>query len=91
MGAKDIRKGSVLLSLDTYLPNNLFLTMMLYILLKVFSFFFQDNTVLHVNTHKCMTVSLDGQKLLMEKCTGIDRQTWEWKRKSPNGIIRANG
>ncbi|WAQ94377.1 GALT5-like protein [Mya arenaria] len=41
-----------------------------------------DNTVIHVNTNKCMTVSLDGQKLQMEKCTGIDRQLWTWKRKS---------
>ncbi|XP_052797726.1 polypeptide N-acetylgalactosaminyltransferase 5-like isoform X2 [Mya arenaria] len=42
----------------------------------------EDNTVIHVNTNKCMTVSLDGQKLQMEKCTGIDRQLWTWKRKS---------
>ncbi|KAL4222733.1 N-acetylgalactosaminyltransferase [Mactra antiquata] len=49
----------------------------------------EDNTIIHVNTNKCMTVSLDGQKLLMEKCTGTDRQIWYWKRKSPNGIIRA--
>lgn len=42
----------------------------------------EDNTIIHVNTNKCMTVSLDGQKLLMDKCTGIDRQIWYWKRKS---------
>jgi len=37
-----------------------------------------------------MTVSTDGQTLQMEKCIGIDRQIWTWKRKSPNGIIRAS-
>ncbi|XP_052246169.1 polypeptide N-acetylgalactosaminyltransferase 5-like [Dreissena polymorpha] len=46
----------------------------------------EDNTVLHVNTNKCMTVSLDGQKLLMEKCSGIDRQLWTWKRKEGHSV-----
>jgi hypothetical protein len=57
---------------------------------EILSLYFQDNTIVHVNTNKCMTVSLDGQKLLMEKCTGIDRQIWTWKRKSPSGLIRAD-
>lgn len=48
----------------------------------------EDNTIQHVNTNKCMMVSVDGQKLLMDKCTGIDRQIWTWKRKPANGIIR---
>lgn len=41
----------------------------------------EDNTIYHSNTQKCMEVSLDGQKLLMKTCTGIDRQIWQWKRK----------
>ncbi|XP_071158483.1 polypeptide N-acetylgalactosaminyltransferase 5-like isoform X2 [Mytilus edulis] len=43
--------------------------------------FREDNTIFHSNTQKCMEVSLDGQKLLMKSCTGIDRQLWQWKRK----------
>lgn len=48
----------------------------------------EDNTILHANTQKCMEVSVDGQKLLMRTCSGIDRQLWQWKKKPPNGIIR---
>ncbi|CAL1533307.1 unnamed protein product [Lymnaea stagnalis] len=47
----------------------------------------EDNTLLHVNTQKCAEVSVDGKKLTMKKCTGIDRQLWLWKRKAPSGVI----
>ncbi|XP_061179940.1 polypeptide N-acetylgalactosaminyltransferase 5-like isoform X2 [Saccostrea echinata] len=48
----------------------------------------EDNSIYHANTQKCMEVSVDGQKLTMKTCTGIDRQIWLWKRKSPSGIVR---
>lgn len=48
----------------------------------------EDNTLLHVNTNKCMEVSVDGQKLLMKSCSGIDRQIWKWKRKPADGVVR---
>ncbi|XP_056008170.1 polypeptide N-acetylgalactosaminyltransferase 5-like isoform X1 [Ostrea edulis] len=48
----------------------------------------EDNSIYHANTQKCMEVSVDGQKLTMKTCTGVDRQIWTWKRKSPSGIIR---
>ncbi|XP_046349821.1 polypeptide N-acetylgalactosaminyltransferase 5-like isoform X1 [Haliotis rufescens] len=48
----------------------------------------EDNTILHVNTQKCAEVSIDGKKLQMRPCSGIDRQLWQWKRKAPTGIIR---
>ncbi|CAH1787972.1 unnamed protein product [Owenia fusiformis] len=41
-----------------------------------------DNTIKHVNTNKCMEISIDGQKLSMQPCTGVDRQIWLWKRKA---------
>jgi polypeptide N-acetylgalactosaminyltransferase len=47
-----------------------------------------DNALQHVNTQKCAEVSLDGKKLLMKKCTGVDRQIWQWKRKIPEAMIR---
>lgn len=50
----------------------------------------EDNSIYHANTQKCMETSVDGQKLTMKTCTGIDRQIWTWKRKSPSGIIRNN-
>lgn len=50
----------------------------------------EDNTILHVNTNKCMEVSLDGQKLLMKSCSGIDRQIWKWKRKPADGVQRGS-
>ncbi|KAK6166779.1 hypothetical protein SNE40_023401 [Patella caerulea] len=42
-----------------------------------------DNTLFHVNTQKCAEVSVDGKKLLMKHCTGVDRQLWKWKKKTP--------
>ncbi|PVD30435.1 hypothetical protein C0Q70_09701 [Pomacea canaliculata] len=49
----------------------------------------EDNTLYHVNTQKCAEVSVDGKTLTMKQCTGIDRQLWQWKRKSPSGAIPA--
>ncbi|XP_070210950.1 polypeptide N-acetylgalactosaminyltransferase 5-like [Littorina saxatilis] len=45
----------------------------------------EDNTLYHLNTQKCAEVSIDGKKLSMATCTGIDRQLWQWQRKSPSG------
>ncbi|XP_055872598.1 polypeptide N-acetylgalactosaminyltransferase 5-like isoform X2 [Biomphalaria glabrata] len=45
----------------------------------------EDNTLMHANTHKCAEVSVDGKKLTMRSCTGIDRQIWFWKRKITDG------
>lgn len=42
----------------------------------------EDNKLYHVNTQKCAEVSLDGKKLSMASCTGIDRQLWQWQRKT---------
>ncbi|ESO90718.1 hypothetical protein LOTGIDRAFT_123129, partial [Lottia gigantea] len=42
----------------------------------------EDNTVFHVNTQKCAEVSVDGKKLMVRPCTGVDRQIWKWKRKA---------
>ncbi|XP_064613724.1 polypeptide N-acetylgalactosaminyltransferase 5-like isoform X2 [Liolophura sinensis] len=42
----------------------------------------EDNTLYHVNTKKCMEVSIDGQSLQMKPCTGIDRQIWNFARKT---------
>ncbi|XP_059171538.1 polypeptide N-acetylgalactosaminyltransferase 5-like [Physella acuta] len=44
----------------------------------------EDNTLVHANTQKCAEVSVDGKKLMMRKCTGVDRQIWLWKRKAPS-------
>ncbi|XP_076468452.1 polypeptide N-acetylgalactosaminyltransferase 5-like [Babylonia areolata] len=46
----------------------------------------EDNTLFHANTQKCAEVSLDGKKLSMAPCTGIDRQLWQWKRQLPKGV-----
>jgi len=43
----------------------------------------QDNSLRHVNTNKCLTLSEDGTKPVMEPCTGIDRQIWQWRRRPP--------
>nr|XP_022303329.1 polypeptide N-acetylgalactosaminyltransferase 5-like isoform X2 [Crassostrea virginica] len=48
----------------------------------------EDNSIYHANTQKCMETSVDGQKLTMKTCSGVDRQIWTWKRKSPSGMIR---
>ncbi|CAG5134607.1 unnamed protein product [Candidula unifasciata] len=47
----------------------------------------EANALLHVNTQKCAEISVDGKKLLMNKCTGVDRQIWQWKRKTPNTAV----
>lgn len=44
----------------------------------------QDNSLLHVNTKKCAEITVDGKKLKMSTCTGVDRQIWLWKRKAPD-------
>ncbi|XP_076461829.1 polypeptide N-acetylgalactosaminyltransferase 5-like [Babylonia areolata] len=49
----------------------------------------EDNTLFHLNTKKCAEVSIDGKKLTMASCTGIDRQLWQWQRKPPSGAIRS--
>ncbi|XP_029652605.1 polypeptide N-acetylgalactosaminyltransferase 5-like isoform X2 [Octopus sinensis] len=50
----------------------------------------EDRTILHVNTLKCMEISMDGKTLLMKPCTGIDRQIWFWKRKAVSGGSNRN-
>ena len=59
-----------------------------YFTLTILFLFSQDNSIYHANTQKCMETSVDGQKLTMKTCTGVDRQIWTWKRKSPSGMVR---
>ncbi|ESN92578.1 hypothetical protein HELRODRAFT_69922 [Helobdella robusta] len=44
-----------------------------------------DNTLRHVNTNKCLTLTSDLTNVTMEYCQGIDRQIWFWKRKTNEG------
>ena len=41
-----------------------------------------DNTLFHVTSKRCMELSEDGRTILMEKCTGSDRQVFYWKRQT---------
>ena len=50
----------------------------------------QDQSLRHRNTNLCMELSSDGQKVDMKPCSGVDRQIWYWKRKTPNGDQKTN-
>ncbi|XP_069111075.1 LOW QUALITY PROTEIN: polypeptide N-acetylgalactosaminyltransferase 5-like [Argopecten irradians] len=45
----------------------------------------EDNTIFHVNTKKCITLSVDARSVSMETCRGTDNQLWVMNRQAAKG------